>query len=63
MNTSLRKTNQLLQDTTTQVLNQIQGAAIKDEETLKELRTQNNYLVYQLENRKEEMSGLKTVTK
>ena len=63
MITSSWKANQVLQDTTAQVLNQIQGAAIKNEKIVKELRTQNNYLVCQVATKNEEMSELQTVTK
>ena len=47
VNTSSHKANQLLQDTTTQVLNQIKGEAFKEEENIKDMHLEKNYLMCQ----------------
>ena len=63
VNTSSYKANQLLQDTTSQVLNQIKSEAEKDDETIKDLRAHNNYLMCQAVGRTEEVNELQQLMK
>ena len=63
VNTSSYKANQLLQNTTSQVLNQIKSEADKDDETIKDLRAHNTYLMCQAVGRTEEVNDLQQLMK
>ena len=63
VSTSSYKVNQLLQDTTSQVLNQIKSESLQDDETLKDLRSQKNLLTCQAVGRNNEVTELKQTMK
>ena len=62
-NTSSYKANQLLQDNKTQVMTQIKGKAFKDEENIKEMHSQSNYLMCQAVRCDDEVAELKKLMK